>query len=106
MTHDLLCSTISCLGASIERVVVSKLHESTFYARIHLQKEDGEEVALDARPSDAIALALRTDTPIFVRRSVLEAAQAIDLTEKISDEERLKKWLEEVSPEDLGKYKM
>lgn len=106
MTHDLLRSAIQALGARIERVEVHKLHENTFYAKIHLSTASGDEVILDSRPSDALALALRTDASIFVRRSVLDQAKAIDLTEKVSDEERLKKWLEEASPEDLGKYTM
>ena len=64
------------------------------------------DVAIDARPSDAIALALRTDAPIFVLRSVMEKAQAVDLATEASDEEKLKKWLEEISPEELGKWTM
>lgn len=105
MTHDLLCASLERLGARVEKVVICDLKENTFYALIHL-RVNGDEVTIDSRPSDAIALALRAEAPIFVLRSVLEKAQAIDLSSEATDEERLKKWLEEISPEDLGKYKM
>lgn len=103
MTHDLLRSALDKLGAHIEKVVISELRESTFYARIHVQR-DGDAVEIDARPSDAIALALRSEAPIFVLAPVLAAAQAVNLA--TSDEEKLREWLEKVSPEDLGKYEM
>jgi bifunctional DNase/RNase len=105
MTHDLLWSTLEQLGAQVEKIVISDLRDNTFFALIHLRR-NGEALHLDARPSDAIALALRADAPIFVTRMVLEQAQAVDLAAVASDEEKLRKWLEEVSPEDLGKYKM
>lgn len=103
MTHDLLRSALEKLGAHIEKVVISELRESTFYARIHVQR-DGDAVEIDARPSDAIALALRSEAPIFVLAPVLAAAQAVNLA--TTDEEKLREWLEKVSPEDLGKYEM
>lgn len=103
MTHDLLRAALEKLGAHIEKVVISELRESTFYARIHVQR-DGDAVEIDARPSDAIALALRSEAPIFVLAPVLAAAQAVNLA--TSDEEKLREWLEKVSPEDLGKYEM
>ena len=105
MTHDLLHRLLETLGARVEKIVISDLKENTFYALIHLQRE-GSSLSLDARPSDAIALALRAEAPIFVLRSVMEKAQAVDLATQVSDEEKLKKWLEEISPEDLGKYTM
>jgi bifunctional DNase/RNase len=103
MTHDLLRAALEKLGAHIEKVVISELRESTFYARIHVQR-DGDAVEIDARPSDAIALALRSEAPIFVLAPVLAAAQAVNLA--TTDEEKLREWLEKVSPEDLGKYEM
>lgn len=108
MTHDLLRSMVEQLGGTVEKIVISDLKESTFFALIHLRDGSGEERshAIDARPSDAIALALRTGSPIFVLRSVLDKAQAVDLATDAGDEEKLKKWLEEISPEDLGKYTM
>ena len=105
MTHDLMCSLVEDLGATVERILISDLRENTFYAQIHL-KEDSRELKVDSRPSDALALALRVDAPIFVLPAVLEQAEAVDLAGKLGDEERLKKWLEEADPEDLGKYKM
>jgi len=105
MTHDLLRLVLEQLGATVEKIVISDLKESTFFALIHLRRGE-ESISVDARPSDAIALALRTEAPIFVLRSVLEKAQAADLTAEASDEDKLKKWLEEISPDELGKWTM
>jgi bifunctional DNase/RNase len=105
MTHDLLRSVFETLGGRIDKIVISDLKDNTFFAVIHVQ-QDGRTLSIDARPSDAIALALRANVPIFVLRSVMEKAQAVDLAAQVSDEEKLKKWLEEISPEDLGKYTM
>lgn len=105
MTHDLLLSSLQTLGASIERIVISDLRESTFFAVIHLVRQ-GEKVTIDSRPSDAIALALRAEAPIFVLRSVLEKARAVDVDSDASEEEKIRKMLEELGPEDLGKYTM
>jgi bifunctional DNase/RNase len=105
MTHDLMRLLIEQLGASVDRIVISDLRESTFFAIIHLRQGE-KTLEIDARPSDAIALALRAEAPIFVLRSVLDKAQAVDLASQATDEEKLKKWLEEISPEELGKYTM
>lgn len=105
MTHDLLRLVLDQLGAIVEKIVISDLKESTFFAQIHLH-QSGALVTVDARPSDAIALALRANAPIFVLRSVLDKAQAADLATQANDEEKLKKWLEEISPEELGKWTM
>lgn len=105
MTHDLLRAIVETLGGSVEKIVISDLKESTFFAVIHVRRGE-DSAAIDARPSDAIALALRTEAPIFVLRSVLDKAQAVDLATEISDEEKLRKWLEEISPEELGKWTM
>lgn len=105
MTHDLLFQALETLQAQVEKIVISDLQENTFYARIHLRR-NGESVEIDSRPSDAIALAVRAEAPIFVSKPVLEKAQAVDLASQLNDEEKLRKWLEEVSPEDLGKYEM
>lgn len=105
MTHDLLRSVLEGLGGQVEKIVISDLKESTFFAVIHVH-QNGAVVPIDARPSDAIALALRTDSPIFVLRSVLDKAQAVDLVSQVTDEEKLKKWLEEISPDELGKWTM
>ena len=105
MTHDLLRNVISDLEASVERIVVSELRDNTFYAMIYINRNEGI-IAVDSRPSDAIALALRTKSPIFVEESVVESAKGMDLTKDTADSERLQKWLESLNPEDLGKYKM
>ena len=105
MTHDLLRAVVENLGGAVEKIVISDLKESTFFSVIHVRR-GADSVVIDARPSDAIALALRTEAPIFVLRSVLDKAQAVDLATEISDEEKLKKWLEEISPEELGKWTM
>lgn len=104
MTHDLLKNVIQDLEAHVTKVVVSDLKENTFYALIYLQR-NGQTVTIDARPSDAIALALRTHVPIFVEEMVIDNAKTIETPEK-ADSERLQKWLEGLDPEDMGKYKM
>jgi uncharacterized protein len=105
MTHDLLRNVIHDLKAAVEKIVVSDLKENTFYALIHLVV-NGEPVAIDSRPSDAIALALRTSAPIYVEEHVIDHAKTVDLTPEKAGSERLQKWLENLDPDDLGKYKM
>jgi bifunctional DNase/RNase len=105
MTHDLLKNVIQDLKARIQKIVVSDLKENTFYALIYLDAA-GETVAIDARPSDAIALALRAHAPIFVEDTVIANAKTVDLVPEKGDAERLQKWLESLDPDDLGKYKM
>ncbi|MFA6955494.1 MAG: bifunctional nuclease family protein [Thermoanaerobaculia bacterium] len=103
LTHDLFHSVLATLGMRVARVVVNDLRDSTFFARIFLSIED-REVEVDARPSDAIALALRADAPIFVDQSVLDQAQTISPDD--SEDEKVRKWFEQLNPEELGKYKM
>ena len=105
MTHDLLRNIIKDLEGTVERVVVCDLRDNTFYAVIYLTVR-GESVAIDARPSDAIALALRTRSPILVEERVIDNARNLDLSSDREDSKHLKKWLEELDPDDLGKYKM
>jgi uncharacterized protein len=105
MTHDLLRNVIQDLKADILKIVVSDLKENTFYALIHLQV-NGEPLAVDARPSDAIALALRARAPIYVEDRVIDNAKTIDFAPDKGDAERLQKWLESLDPDDMGKYKM
>ena len=105
MTHDLLRNVITDLKAQVRKIVVSDLKENTFYALIYLTV-NGDTVAVDARPSDAIALALRVRAPIFVEDAVIENAKNLDFTPDKNDSERLQKWLESLDPKDLGKYKM
>ena len=105
MTHDLLRNVIADLKADVEKIVVSDLQESTFYSMIHL-RVGGKVVAVDARPSDAIALALRVRAPIFVEDQVIENAKSLEFAPSKDNSERLTKWLEGLDPEELGKYKM
>jgi len=105
MTHDLLRNIIQDLRATVEKIVVCDLQENTFYALIYLTV-NGDTVAIDARPSDAIALALRTRAPIFVEETVIDNAKTVDFSSEKADADRLHKWLESLDPEDLGKYKM
>ncbi|MSO30578.1 MAG: bifunctional nuclease family protein [Acidobacteria bacterium] len=105
MTHDLLRNVITDLDGRVDRVVVSEVKDNTFYAVIHLTVH-GARVAIDARPSDAIALALRTRSPILVDEDVIVNAAAVDFTPDHADSERLQKWLENLDPDELGKYKM
>jgi uncharacterized protein len=105
MTHDLLKNVICDLKADIQKIVVSDLRENTFYALIYLVV-NGEPVAIDARPSDAIALALRAQAPIFVEDRVIDNAKTVDFVPDKENSERLQKWLESLDPETMGRYKM
>jgi bifunctional DNase/RNase len=105
MTHDLLKNVLSDLHAEVQRVVVCALRENTFYAAIHL-RTNADEVVVDARPSDAIALALRTQSPIFVEDAVIQSARSAESSKESMDLGRIQKWLEGLTEEELGKYKM
>jgi bifunctional DNase/RNase len=105
MTHDLLRNVIRDLQADVQKIVISDLQDNTFYALIYLTVR-GDTVAIDARPSDAIALALRTRAPIFVEETVIDNAKTVDFSTDKADADRLQKWLENLDPDDLGKYKM
>lgn len=106
MTHDLLRNMIAELNARVIQIVINDLRDSTFFAQIRLSVAGGDQtLEVDARPSDAIALALRTEAPIFVAQSVLDQAQTITPDGEDS-EEKTRKWFDSLTPEDLGKYKM
>ena len=105
MTHDLLKNVFLGLSVHVQKVVVNDLREDTFYALIWLERE-GQVISIDSRPSDALALALRLDCPIFVEDEVLKSSKlANTVSEKINNED-LRKWLENLGDEDLGRYKM
>ena len=105
MTHDLIKNVLTGLEAQVHKVVVTELREDTFYAVIWLER-GGEVISVDSRPSDALALALRMDCPIFVDDLVLKTSkQAANASDRLTTEE-LRKWLEGLNDEDLGKYKM
>lgn len=105
MTHDLLKNLLTELDARVERVVINELRENTFFARIHLIRGDAT-LSVDSRPSDAIALALRSNAEIFVEELVLEKSRNLRSEGSEQDPDRLRKWLEEASPDELGKYRM
>ena len=105
MTHDLLKNVLVELGYRVERIVITELKDNTFYARIHLSRE-GASFNVDSRPSDAIALALRSQAGIFVEEVVLEKSRTLHAEGSEQDPDRLRKWLEEASADELGKYRM
>jgi bifunctional DNase/RNase len=105
LTHDLIKNVLTGLETLVHKVVVTELKEDTFYAVIWLER-DGHIISIDSRPSDALAVALRMDCPIFVEEQVLKTSkQAVSLSERATNDE-LRKFLEGLSDDDLGKYKM
>jgi len=101
MTHDLLRNVLTDLGVTLERVIISDLRENTFYAFLEL-KRGTEMVLVDARPSDALALSIRTKARVFVEGKVLDQAKSVDVSSEQADRDRLQKWLESLDPDDLG----
>jgi uncharacterized protein len=105
MTHDLIKNLLVGLDTQVHKVVVTELREDTFYAVIWMERE-GRIISIDSRPSDALALALRVDCPIFVEDEVLKNTKlAANMSDRVSSDE-LRKWLEGLNDEDLGRYKM
>ena len=105
MTHDLLRNLLVGLETMVRKVVVTELKDDTFFAVIWLERE-GQSISIDSRPSDALALALRMDCPIFVEDEVLKSSKvAGNVSDKVSSDE-LRKWLETLGEDDLGRYKM
>jgi hypothetical protein len=105
MTHDLLRNVTRALNAVVQKVVVSELREDTFCAVVWMEQE-GETVAIDARPSDAIALALRWDCPIYASRVVLDNAKQVAEGPQNASGEEVRRWLENLGDDDMGRYKM
>ena len=105
MTHDLIKTLLMGLETGIQKIVVNELKDDTFYALIWLER-NGELISVDSRPSDALALALRLDCPIFVDEQVIKNSKSsVSVNEKVTSEE-LRRWLESLNDEDLGRYKM
>ncbi len=104
MTHDLMRNLLTDLGVTLERVIISDLRDNTFYAFLELRRGT-EMVLVDARPSDALALSIRTRARVFVEGRVLDQAKSVDISSEQADRDRLQKWLESLDPDDLG-YKM
>lgn len=109
MTHDLLKNVLDGLGASIVRIEINDLKDNTYYALLHLEVNN-KRIVIDSRPSDAIAMALRTNAPIFVEESVINKSSKVDLSKKgdkvVTDSNDWEDILENLSPDDFGKYKM
>lgn len=107
MTHDLFTTIIDGLGASLDRVVITELRQGTFYAELAVRTQAGDIVTFSARPSDAIALAVRNETPIFAEDALVDDAGITEQDEEAGEEEEemveeLRRFLDEVSPEDFG----
>src|SRR5689334_11494670 len=105
MTHDLLKNVLTGLDTAVHKVVVTELREDTFFAVIWLER-DGRIISIDSRPSDALALALRVDCPIFVEDDVLKSSKLASSSSERLTPEDLRKMLEDLNDEDLGRYKM
>ena len=105
MTHDLLKNVLVGLNTHVQKIVVTNIKDDTFYAVIWIER-DGTLISIDSRPSDALALALRIDCPIFVEDEVLKNSKGQANTQDRINNEELKRWLENLNDEDLGKYKM
>jgi bifunctional DNase/RNase len=105
MTHDLLKTVLMGLETGVRKVVVNELKDDTFYAVIWLER-DGELITIDSRPSDALALALRLDCPIYVEDGVLKSSKMTSVVNEKVQSDELRKWLENLGDEDLGRYKM
>jgi len=105
MTHDLIKNLLMGLGGGVRKVVVSDLQDDTFYAMIWVER-NGEMIAIDSRPSDALAVALRLDCPIYVEDDVLSSSKNVAAVSDKANSEELRRWLENLSDEDLGQYKM
>ncbi len=105
MTHDLIKNVLLGAEMAVRKVVVNELKDDTFYAVIWLER-GGEIVSIDSRPSDALALALRMDCPIYVDDNVLESSKVSQAVSDKANSEELRRWLEGLSDEDLGQYKM
>ncbi|MEO8028415.1 MAG: bifunctional nuclease family protein [Bryobacteraceae bacterium] len=104
MTHDLIKTLLTGLETGVRKVVVSDLKDDTFFAVIWLER-DGHLISVDSRPSDALAIALRLDCPIYVEEQVLKTSKSSAVSEKVNNEE-LRRWLENLNDEDMGRYKM
>jgi len=105
MTHDLIKSILETLDARVVKIAINDLRDNTFFALIYLQI-GSTELTVDARPSDAIAIALRMGATIYVEEDVIRRAKSVEVTKEVDEQERLKEWLENLKPEDFGKFKI
>lgn len=105
MTHDLMRSILEGLEVSVRQIIINDLKDNTFFAVIELNR-NGSVVNIDSRPSDAIALALRVNAPIFVTEQVVAQAKSVEIAEEKEETDKWREWLDNLKPEDFGKYKM
>jgi uncharacterized protein len=105
MTHDLIKNILDRLGAVVQQVTINDLRDNTFYAILEISI-NGNRISIDSRPSDAIAIALRVSAPIFVDEGVIVKAKNIDVSDEKEENDRWRDWLENLKPEDFGKYRM
>ena len=105
MTHDLMRNLLRSFDVRVTRVVISELKDDTFFAILWMER-DSEVLSMDARPSDALALAMRADCPIYVNRSVMDAAKAGQKGSRDVNSDELRRWLEGLGDDDMGQYKM
>ena len=105
MTHDLIKLLLMGLDTGVRKVVVSDLKDDTFFAVIWLER-DGQLISIDSRPSDALAIALRLDCPIYVEETVLKTSKAANAVSDSATKDEVRRWLENIPDEDLGRYKM
>jgi len=104
MTHDLIISFLEKLNAKILKIVINDIKEGTFYAMIEVEKENGQKVNIDSRPSDAIALAIRSSAPIFVSEVVMMQAKLVNAEKDAEETKKFKEFLTNLKPEDFTKY--
>jgi bifunctional DNase/RNase len=104
MTHDLLKTAIENLGGKLKRILINDIKEGTFYAAIEIELKENKTLTLDARPSDAIALAVRGHTPIFVSETVMMQAKLVNSEKDAEETKKFKDFIENLRPEDFTKY--
>lgn len=104
MTHDLMKDIIANLGGKIRKVIINDIKEGTFYALIEIETKEGKVMNIDTRPSDAIALALRTRAPIFVSEIVMMQAKLVNSEKDAEETKKFKEFIENLKPEDFTKY--
>jgi bifunctional DNase/RNase len=104
MTHDLLKSAVEALGGKLKKVIINDVKEGTFYATVEVELKDNKVLTLDARPSDAIALAVRGHTPIFVSEAVMMQAKLVNSEKDAEETKKFKDFVENLRPEDFTKY--
>jgi uncharacterized protein len=105
MTHDLLTKIINTLNGEVSRITISEIVENTFYAVVDIKSKDGTKVEkIDARPSDAIAIAVRTNAPIFVSENVMAKAKMVNSEKDEEETQDFKDFIDNINPEDFSKY--